>query len=492
MKLRYQGLVLIGIPLLCQLIFVGTLVYVLVRLDAAAGEEARAKLILSKCHELSFAINRDFTKLLIMRIANQNSLDSQFEQHVREKLTDMDNLRLLVASSTSPQSKELVESYIQSYKELIDLVTEAKVAAANLETTGRFAFGNEANLRAFSVKLLSHTNKFNRLGLKISEIYGPVVAELQPEAARQRTMLRYVIVFGVTLNALIALVLALSLGRRTVKRLDLLMSNITSFKNGKLDLRPVGGDDEIADLDRNFKELALSRHASDEMRHSILAMVTHDMRSPLTSVEGSLVLVIDEVYGPVQPKLKKMLRRISSEVNRLIRLSNDLLDTERIESGDYELSADEHFLETLVSQALDAVSGMAEIVNIKIETHLPDELTVRCDGDRIIQVLVNLFSNAIKYSNPSSVIQVRAYVDDMNHKIRVEVVDQGIGIAAAERRAVFDKFKQLSQPGETKRKGTGLGLAICKSLIEKHGGTIGVSSEEGKGSSFWFELPSTH
>ncbi|CAN5225482.1 hypothetical protein BH10CYA1_BH10CYA1_07560 [soil metagenome] len=490
MKLRYQGFVLIGIPLICQLIFVGTLVYVLVRLDSAAAEEARAKLILSKCHELNFNINKDFTKLLIMRITNQKNLDSAFESKLRVALADIDNLRELVASS-SPQSKELVDSYIQSYRELIDLMAEAKAAAADMETTGNFAYSDEGGLRAFSIKLLNHTNKFNRLGLQISAIYGPVVAELQPEAARQRTVLRYVIIFGVTLNAFVALVLALSLGRRTVKRLDLLMSNMTSFGRGKLDLKPVGGNDEIADLDRNFKELAISRHASDEMRHSILAMVTHDMRSPLTSVEGSLVLVIDEVYGPVPPKLKKMLRRISSEVNRLIRLSNDLLDTERIESGDYELNVDEHFLETLVTQALDAVSGMSEIVNIKLEAQIPDELTIRCDGDRIVQVLVNLFSNAIKYSSPSSIIYVRAYRDDMNRTIRVEVVDHGIGIAAAERREVFDKFKQLSQPGETKRKGTGLGLAICKSLIEKHGGTIGVTSEEGKGSSFWFELPST-
>lgn len=371
MKLRYQGLVLIGIPLICQLMFVGTLVYVLVRLDSAIAEESRAKQILSKCHELNFNINRDFTKLLIMRITEQKNIDRSFETRLRGALTDINSLREMVSSSPQ-QTIDLVDEYVQSYKELLDLLAEAKTAAADMETTGKFAYGNEDGLRAFSINLLNHTNKFSRLGVKISETYGPVVAELQPEAAKQRALLRYVIIFGVTLNALIALVLALSLGRRTVKRLDLLMSNMTNFGKGKLDLKPVGGDDEIADLDRNFKDLALSLRASDELRHSILAMVTHDMRSPLTSVEGSLVLIVDEVYGPVQPKLKKILRRVSSEVNRLIRLSNDLLDTERIESGDYELVVEEHFVETLVEQALNAVTGMSELVNIKIETQIPD------------------------------------------------------------------------------------------------------------------------
>jgi len=493
MKLRYQGFVLIGVPLVFELVFVAILVSVISGLEAAAVKEEHAKQVISKCDELRLNMASSYMLLFSMRLSGSKAMDESYHATMAALNRKEAELKQLVQKDP-PDSKKSVDQYLGTVDHLVQMLDEANAAysktAAKLglasPTYVQF-LGESEYVEEFCVYLLRQSTQ----AAKINEMYSPVVQEFQPAASKQRALLNSVILAGVIMNIFVAVVLAQVLARRTSLRLDLLMSNIERFSVGVLDLKAVGGNDEIADLDGKFRQIAMSRYASDELRRSILAMVSHDMRAPLTSLRGHLTLALDKVYGEPGPKLEGMLRRVSSEALRLIRLSNDLLDTERLNSGNFEIQAEEHFLESLADQAFNAVSGLAETNEISIKSELPEEVTITCDGDRIVQVLVNFLSNALKFSKKNSNVWLRARSVQDGKALRVEVTDAGPGIAPEAQASVFEKFKQLAQASATRKEGSGLGLSICKALIEAHGGTIGVDSEVGKGSTFWFELRNT-
>jgi len=491
MKLRYQGFVLIGVPLVFELTFVAILISVISTLEAAATREAHAKQVIGKCDEIRLIGASSYMTLFSMRLSGSQAMQKSYRDVMSGLTKNDEELRQLVESD-SPDSKKTVSEYLATVDHLARLLEDADGAYSKLSTrlglTGPtfVQFISEAEFfEEFSAYWIRQTAQAE----KINAIYAPIVQEFQPSAARQRSILYAVILAGVLTNIIIAIVLARVLARQTIVRLDQLMSNIDKFAVGVLDLKPVGGNDEIADLDGKFRQIAMSRHASDELRRSILAMVSHDMRAPLTSLRGLLTMAIEKVYGDPGPKLEKMLRRVNSEALRLIRLSNDLLDTERMNSGNFEIQTEEHFLESIADQAFNAVSGLAETNEISIKSDLPAEVMLSCDGDRIVQVLVNFLSNALKFSKKGSTVWLRARTVREGKAVRVEVTDEGPGIPPQSQAAVFERFKQLAQSSASRKEGSGLGLSICKALIEAHGGTIGVDSAVGQGSTFWFELP---
>jgi signal transduction histidine kinase len=163
----------------------------------------------------------------------------------------------------------------------------------------------------------------------------------------------------------------------------------------------------------------------------------------------------------------------------------DLLDLEKMETGALQLKLQEVPLQAVFEDAEDAVLSYAQENNLELLIQ-ENDFTVQIDPERIIQVLVNFLSNAIKFSPPGGKITVSA--EKRDRMIRISVKDEGPGIPAEYRESVFDRYKQIESQGKTKL-GTGLGLAICKSIILEHHGAIGVDSEPGKGSSFWFEVP---
>ncbi len=173
-------------------------------------------------------------------------------------------------------------------------------------------------------------------------------------------------------------------------------------------------------------------------------------------------------------------------VVRLVRLINDILDLERYDSGRIEMHFETVALDSVFARSLEAVRSFADQEGVAIEIS-PATAQVWGDGERLVQVLVNLLSNAVKFSPRGSVVCLEARQG--NGWSQVSVRDEGRGIPPSFRSVIFERFRQVEASDARQKGGSGLGLAICKAIIEQHGGSIGVESEEGKGSLFWFRLP---
>lgn len=228
------------------------------------------------------------------------------------------------------------------------------------------------------------------------------------------------------------------------------------------------------------------RKNNERTRQEFVAMLSHDLRSPLASIQGSLSLLRAGALGELNEQA--LNRIVSSEriSNQLIRLINDLLDIEKIEAGKFELVRDEMPISEIIEQSAEAVQTLAEQKKVKIEIAKSDS-RVFIDRDRLFRVIVNLLSNAIKFSPEGSTVSVEA--EESKAFLEVRVKDKGRGIAKADQARIFDRFQQVEAADATIKGGSGLGLAICKAIVEKHGGTISVESELGTGSVFKFQLP---
>jgi PAS domain S-box-containing protein len=225
-----------------------------------------------------------------------------------------------------------------------------------------------------------------------------------------------------------------------------------------------------------------------EMKNDFISNVSHELRTPLTSIKGSIVNLLDGIPGKLNDAQKEYLAIINSESNRLVRLIDELLDLNNVEARQIKLVPKEIDYISLVAQVVFSLKELAHEKGLFIEMQWPKtEIYLKADSDRVNQILVNLINNAIKFTKQGG---IQVIVENPNNKsITTRVKDTGIGIPKNELDKVFDKFYQAYKPHGEKSKGTGLGLSISKSLIEMHGGTIFVKSEEGQGSEFCFTLP---
>jgi len=232
------------------------------------------------------------------------------------------------------------------------------------------------------------------------------------------------------------------------------------------------------------------RKEVDRMKNEFVSTVSHELRTPLTSIRGALGLMEGEVLGALSPEVMELLRVACSNTDRLIRLINDLLDLEKMESGRLELRMRALEPSRLVLTTVQGIQGMANDARVKVA--VKEEVgfgqQVRGDEDRLVQVLTNLVSNAIKFSPSGGRVEVQLRPTPLQ-ALRFCVRDEGPGIPEESLPKLFGRFQQLDGGDARRKGGTGLGLAISKSIIEQHGGRIGVDSKVGAGSTFWFELP---
>jgi signal transduction histidine kinase len=218
------------------------------------------------------------------------------------------------------------------------------------------------------------------------------------------------------------------------------------------------------------------------------SVISHELRTPLTSIRGALGLIQGGVVGWGTDMSKEMVNVAIESSDRLIRLINDILDIKKIEAGQIKLSRVAVDCTTPMKAAKEVLDGMAKHVGCEVTYKPADKLTVIGDEDKLTQVLVNLVSNAIKFSGEGKHVSIYADRTEQN-SVRFSVQDDGPGISQKDQSRLFKKFQQLDSSDTRGQGGTGLGLAIAKAMVEHHGGIIGVDSELGKGSTFWFEIP---
>jgi PAS domain S-box-containing protein len=248
-----------------------------------------------------------------------------------------------------------------------------------------------------------------------------------------------------------------------------------------------GEVDGFRGADRDTTE----RKNIDKMKNEFISIVSHELRTPLTSIRGSLGLILGKASHEISEKSKHLLDIASNNCERLIRLINDILDIEKIESDKIELHFQPIAIDELIQQSVEINQPFAEKfeVNVVIEK-LSDGAKVYGDSRRLLQVLTNLLSNAIKFSHKKESVNIA--VEQSATTIQVSIKDRGIGIPEEFKTRIFSKFAQADSSSTRAVAGTGLGLNICKNIIEKHGGTIGFHSKENQGTTFYFNLPRWH
>ncbi|MGA8939187.1 MAG: GAF domain-containing protein [Acidobacteriaceae bacterium] len=253
-----------------------------------------------------------------------------------------------------------------------------------------------------------------------------------------------------------------------------------------------------------FEEASHARAAAeqaDAAKSSFLSTVSHELRTPLTSVLGFAKIIrrrLDERLFPMIPEEDRKVQQakrqvienldvVVSEGERLTKLIDDVLDLAKIEAGKFSWNMGSVSLKDVIDRAVAATASLFEAKKLKLVRDIePDLPVITGDQDRLIQVVINLISNAVKFTDAGS-ITCSAHRQD--HELIIGVKDSGIGIAPEDQSKVFEKFKQVGDTLTDKPKGTGLGLPICKEIVEYHGGRIWVQSKPGEGSTFSFTLP---
>ena len=235
----------------------------------------------------------------------------------------------------------------------------------------------------------------------------------------------------------------------------------------------------------SFRDIS-QRYALDRLKDEFISTVSHELRTPLTSIRGALGLLSSGILGEVNDKAANLLRIALTNSDRLVRLINDILDLERIQSGREPLTFRPVQLAEIVRQAIDGMPPVAEAAGVQL-IHDTTQVEIAADPDRLLQVLTNLLSNAVKFSPPNSTISVMLRPGASG--VTLSVIDQGRGIPADKLEAIFGRFQQVDASDSRQKGGSGLGLAICRTIVHQHSGRIWAERNPVRGSTFRVFLP---
>jgi signal transduction histidine kinase len=242
-----------------------------------------------------------------------------------------------------------------------------------------------------------------------------------------------------------------------------------------------------ARLFREIEEKSRQLEVASQHKSQFLANMSHELRTPLNAILGYAELLADGIYGELSEKARSVLERMQSNGKHLLGLINDVLDLSKIEAGQLMLAIEDYSMPGVVHSVVAATESLAKAKGLTLTSALPQGLPLgRGDERRLLQVVLNLVGNAIKFTDRGSVeIAVRV----VDQRFDLSVKDTGPGISKADQSRIFEEFQQVDNSNTRKKGGTGLGLAISKRIVEMHGGTIGVESEPGKGSVFHIVIP---
>lgn len=415
------------------------------------------------------------TSLLVWRAIEERSNFTQVRQELEDSILLRSSLISLVERPYSNSLKNKLQAIRRRLKP-----KHQKVEVSNI-------------IQAYTSRDINLLRKRIEVFLELeNENYERKIAELSASVEKMEKFAILAIitpVFGlIWVLAMVKTSILRSLQRLSRRMMDFLVDRY-AFQFSEPE------ENELGDIQRTFNSLAQrvintmdELKSLDQAKSEFLSIASHELRTPMTSIKGSLSLLGSGVIGNVDPGCKKLIQIAEVETDRLIRLINDLLDLAKIEAGKLPLSCSWISWNEMIAKTSEGLAGLAHNAGVQIAIDSAPGLEAYMDHDRVQQVLTNLISNAIKFSPKGGTVRVttgRARTGELLVNIR----DQGPGISLEDQELIFQKFRQGSSPENPLVKGTGLGLAIARALVEEHGGSIGVESEPTQGSVFWFTLP---
>jgi PAS domain S-box-containing protein len=250
-------------------------------------------------------------------------------------------------------------------------------------------------------------------------------------------------------------------------------------------LTPILEQGRVSGSVLSFRDIS-QRFALDRMKDEFVSTVSHELRTPLTSIRGALGLLSAGLLGQMSDKAANLLRIALSNSDRLVRLINDILDLERIQSGREPLAFRPISLSEIVRQAIDGMQPVADAAGVQL-IHDANSVQLQADPDRLLQVITNLLSNAVKFSPVGATVSVT--LREGSSGVILSVIDQGRGIPADKLDSIFDRFQQVDASDSRQKGGSGLGLAICRTIVQQHSGRIWAERNPVVGSTFRVKLP---
>jgi two-component system sensor histidine kinase GlrK len=395
------------------------------------------------------------------------------EQAARVK-EDLDGLQ---AFTTSRAQRAALKQAMDAFDEYRQVVGDEQTLMARGDRAGAQRIA-EARSRVVADRLDAVLDA-------LTEATQADVASARAEAAHLEARTWAGVLLSLAAAFGLALVGTALIAHRLTRSLRALSTATAAVASGSFsDPVPVQGRDEVADLARSFNAMAAQLRELDELKESFLATVSHELRSPLTSVREAAHLLSDGVPGELNPKQARLVAIIAESSERLLRLVNQLLELSRLRAGMLPLERHPVDLDAVVGRALDELRPQADEARVTLERERRGEsLVLDGDEDRLVQVVVNLVANAIRFTPAGGRVTTR--VAAAGDEIELIVEDSGVGIPAAVLPRIFEWYRQAHRGSG----GSGLGLAIVRGIVEAHGGRVTVESHEGKGSRFTVLLP---
>lgn len=371
-----------------------------------------------------------------------------------------------------PRYEPIVKATREDTEEALTVLAKRK---ALIDAGGRLEITEALDLQ----------NQLKHIEKELDSIIADERAAQQELRETQRSGQWLGVAIGLAMFAVfIGLGLVFAFRRSTANRLNVLMENSMRLGAEQPLAQRLDGSDEIAQIDSVFHEAAFKLEETTRLRQQFVAMISHDMRTPLAAVKSTLELLGAGTWGPLSERAQAKVERAEENLKHTINLINNLIDLEKMQSGKIEISPEVISLCELLSRCSSLVNQLAESRSIVIESPECD-VPLYADEEKLTQLVINLLGNAVKFSPDNSKITIDVTTE--RSMVKVAITDQGPGIPEEECRKVFERYHQVA--GEKAKDGSGLGLAICKAIVKAHDGEIGVDSVVGKGSTFWFKLP---
>lgn len=482
-KLSHKVVLVVSIPLLFQLVFVSVFFNSIKELDAIQqAQRQTAKLMLWR-NQLRVVNTMNGCYYILYRATQKKEYANNLYESIHR------NIEILKKFQNEwrddPVKSEIFQSCVRLHKIVarqfsffMSLPSEA-FSISDVLGGPQMVEGAKAEARQ------TGTGKKSNLELYFAELEKSS-AELNDRFHEQERELKNILQLSILASIIVSVITGLLFTWSVIQRLQTVASNIRSMESHQEMLDTVGGDDEIAALNKSVQETDRRIRQAEEFQAQTARIVANELKEPLDLLATYLQKLLDDGFTSMTADGKQRLERSLQEVDRLRTLTRDLLSLDKISRAGWDLQIAEVDLANIAATAVDTVKDFASSVFVSIETQLT-EVRVMGDSARLQQIALNLLTNAIKFSKRGKSIVVVTESEGRFGKL--SVTDHGTGIPDDFQNLIFGKYEQASREDSTEKGGSGLGLAISKKLIETQQGKMGFNSKLGEGSTFWFMLP---